>query len=648
MPTGSPFDLNLDGTETLAEAERLVLLRLLATGVITEAQAQRVIDTHKAHQTPVLDILGALNYIDPADYAKSLGIITGLGSVSELLDSEYLALDPQFVRRFRPADLVRYLFCPLSGDKDLVVVLAVDPNEPKIDEYVHQVEPAAEVIATIGTERNVTRLVDRVFQDSLTFRATNDLRIRDPEESASQVFTTEQIIVFGFFAIALGISLIWHFWATMNLVMLTIGWIYLLAIAYKLVLSLVGLGHDRAIRVPPGQLAALRDADLPLYSILVPVFRETRVVPNLLKALGELDYPAEKLDVLLLMEADDTTTIEAARAAKPPSFFRFIYVPPSHPRTKPKACNYGLNFCRGEYVTIYDAEDYPESDQLKKALLAFRNGPPELICVQAALNYFNANENYLTRMFTLEYSYWFDYLLPGLYRLGLPIPLGGTSNHFRLDRLLELGGWDPYNVTEDADLGIRAVVHKYTVGIVESTTYEEANKDLGNWLRQRSRWIKGYMQTWLVHNRHPLRLLHQIGWKAWLSYQFFVGGTWFTFLVNPWLWLLFSFGILFPQLGLYRVFGGTASYLHMFNLLIGNLLGIYINMMAVSYRHLFSLTLYALTNPLYWMLHSISGYIALWQLFVNPFYWEKTEHGITSVAASGLVRGEEYVNGGKP
>jgi len=645
MSTKSLFDLNLDGTETLSEEERLVLLRLLATEVITESQAQRVIDTHKAHQTPVLDILGALNYIDPSDYAKSLGIITGLGSVSELLGSEYLALDPHFVRRFRPADLVRYLFCPLSGDKDLVVVLTVDPNEPKIADYVHAVEPTAEVIAMVGTERNVTQLVDRVFQKELTFRATNDLRIQNPEESASQVFTTEQIIVFALIAVVIGINLIWHFWTTLNAIMLLIGFVYLLSIAYKLFLSLVGLGHSGAIRVTPEQLAALRDADLPLYSILVPVYHETRVVPNLLKALGELDYPAEKLDVLLLMEADDLETIAAARAAKPPSFFRFIYVPTSHPRTKPKACNYGLQFCRGEYVTIYDAEDYPEPDQLKKALLAFRNGLPELICVQAALNYFNANENYLTRMFTLEYSYWFDYLLPGLDRLGLPIPLGGTSNHFRIDRLLELGAWDPYNVTEDADLGIRAAVHKYSVGIVESTTFEEANKRLRNWIRQRSRWIKGYMQTWLVHNRHPVRLLRQIGWKAWLSYQFFVGGTWFTFLVTPWLWLLFFLNVVFPQLGLERVFGGTASYLHMFNLLIGNLLGIYINMMAVSYRKLFSLSFYALTNPLYWFLHSISGYIALWQLFANPFYWEKTEHGITSVTVPVVLRGEEYSNG---
>ncbi len=196
----------------------------------------------------------------------------------------------------------------------MVVVLAVDPNEPKIAGYVHAVEPTAEVIAMVGTERNVTQLVDRVFQKELTFRATNDLRIQNPEESASQVFTTEQIIVFALIAVVVGINLIWHFWTTLNAIMLLIGFVYLLSIAYKLFLSLVGLGHSGAIRVTPEQLAALRDANLPLYSILVPVYRETRVVPNLLKALGELDYPAEKLDVLLLWKQ---TTWRPSRQREP-------------------------------------------------------------------------------------------------------------------------------------------------------------------------------------------------------------------------------------------------------------------------------------------------------------------------------------------
>ena len=195
----------------------------------------------------------------------------------------------------------------------------------------------------------------------------------------------------------------------------------------------------------------------------------------MLHNLSQLDYPKSKLDILILLEEDDAETIAAAKAAQPPGNVRFVIVPDQIPKTKPKALNVGLYFARGDYLVIYDAEDQPDPDQLKKAVIAFRDGPKNLACVQSALNYYNAHENALTRMFTLEYSYWFDYLLPGLHRLGLPIPLGGTSNHFRTEVLRSLGAWDPFNVTEDADLGVRASVRGYSVGIINSTTYEEAS-----------------------------------------------------------------------------------------------------------------------------------------------------------------------------
>ena len=182
-------------------------------------------------------------------------------------------------------------------------------------------------------------------------------------------------------------------------------------------------------------------------------------------------------------------------------------VPPSHPQTKPKACNFALRFARGEYLVVYDAEDRPEPDQLRKVVATFRRSPPNTACLQCRLNYYNVNENWLTRMFTLDYALWFDQMLPGLERLGMPIPLGGTSNHFRIDVLRELHAWDPFNVTEDADLGIRLGQKGYRVGIVDSTTFEEASCRAGQWMRQRSRWMKGYMQTLLVHTRRPLHLI---------------------------------------------------------------------------------------------------------------------------------------------
>ncbi|MEN9217412.1 MAG: glycosyltransferase, partial [Gloeomargarita sp. DG_2_bins_126] len=491
--------------------------------------------------------------------------------------------------------------------------------------------PGMELTKVLGTESDITYLLDSVFRKLFSWQAVYRLVTRSPRESAAQVFTPAQILfIYGILVLFLW-GLMNYTAFTLYVAMSLINLFYISSVGFKMFLSLVG-AVDRKRYIQPEDLARLTDDELPVYTILVPVYNEPEIVSMLIKGLGQLDYPHEKLDVLLLLEEKDKVTIEAAKAARPPHYIRFIYVPDSQPKTKPKACNYGLAFAQGQYLTIYDAEDIPDPDQLKKAILAFRQGSPNLVCVQAALNYFNRDENFLTRMFTLEYSYWFDYLLPGLERLQLPIPLGGTSNHFRTDRLLELGGWDPFNVTEDADLGIRASQRGYTVGVIDSTTYEEANCRLKNWIRQRSRWIKGYMQTWLVHNRDPWKSLKTLGLGNWLAYQFFVGGSVVCFLSNPILWLFFLYAAISRAPWLEQLFPGWMVYISLFNLILGNSIGIYLNMIAVFRRRYYHLTWYALFNPIYWFLHSAAAYMALWQLFTKPFYWEKTIHGLTKVS----------------
>jgi len=193
---------------------------------------------------------------------------------------------------------------------------------------------------------------------------------------------------------------------------------------------------------------------------------------------------------------------------------RIIVVPDGQPRTKPKACNVGLRFAHGEFLVIYDAEDRPAPDQLRRAVAAFRAAPPEMVCLQARLSYWNVDENALTRFFTLEYAHWFDLMLDGLAALRLPIPLGGTSNHFRVQPLRMVGAWDPHNVTEDADLGLRVAAQGMTVSTLASTTLEEACCRPWPWIKQRTRWIKGYMQTALVHTRHPIRFVRAAGLHA--------------------------------------------------------------------------------------------------------------------------------------
>jgi len=376
-----------------------------------------------------------------------------------------------------------------------------------------------------------------------------------------------------------------------------------------------------------------------MYTVLAPMYHEAAVVRDLVENLSALDYPAAKLEVLLLLEEDDEETIRAAKAAGLPPWMTIVLVPRGQPQTKPKACNVGLFLARGDYLVIYDAEDKPDPDQLKKAIVAFDRGGEPMVCVQAALNYWNVSENFLTRMFTAEYSFWFDYMLPGLDALRLPIPLGGTSNHFRTDGLRRLGGWDPFNVTEDADLGIRAAALGYTVGVINSTTFEDANRKVGNWIRQRSRWVKGYMQTSLVHARTPLSLVRVAGFRQTLGFALLIAGTPLTFLFALPLWVLFIASLLVPSGVFDLMYPGWVLYIGLFNLLAGNALMVYVSMMGAFRRNRYGLVIWSLLNPVYWLLHSVASYKALWQLITRPHYWEKTTHGISALAASEAAEG---------
>ena len=332
---------------------------------------------------------------------------------------------------------------------------------------------------------------------------------------------------------------------------------YLVVIAYKLVSIALSLMWPWEIRCKKQELAALNDDDLPLYTILVPLYKETEVVDKIVRHISQLDYPSDKLDVKILLEPDDPETLAAIERTGLPRFCEVIICPRSLPKTKPKACNHGLARACGEYLVIYDAEDRPEPDQLKKAVVAFgkaqrwweklrwlrslnpfhRAGRGRTVCLQAKLDYYNPRQNLLTRWFTIEYATWFRLYLPGLHALRAPIPLGGTSNHFRADVLKEIGGWDPFNVTEDCDLGIRLHKLGYRTEVFDSTTWEEANSRLGNWLRQRSRWVKGYMQTHFTHMRHPLRTLWKL--RPWGMFNFLnsVGGLSLMLLLNPIFWV---------------------------------------------------------------------------------------------------------------
>ena len=370
------------------------------------------------------------------------------------------------------------------------------------------------------------------------------------------------------------------------------------------------------------------DNELPVYTILVPAYREEAVIAKLIENLRGLDYPPEKLDVIVLLEEDDELTLAAAKAAKPPGFVRLFVTPHGTPKTKPRACNAGLRFARGEYLVIYDAEDRPHPTQLHDVLSVFEVSDARTVVVQGRLNYFNASSNLLTRLFALEYAAWFDYMLPGLDAMGLPIPLGGTSNHFITAALRDLGGWDAHNVTEDADLGLRATVRGMRVAVVDSTTWEEACSEWTAWIKQRTRWIKGYMITALVHSRHPIASARRLRLKGTLGLILLIAGTPLTFLALPVAWLLAVVLFLTAAISHRQLLPDWALQLAVVNMTIGYLSVIASSALAMTRRKAWWLLPFTLLNPFYWCLHSISAWRAAWQLFFAPSVWEKTPHGI--------------------
>ena len=369
----------------------------------------------------------------------------------------------------------------------------------------------------------------------------------------------------------------------------------------------------------------------PTYTILCPLYKEWQVLPQFTKAMSALDYPKDKLQVMLLIEEDDEESIKRLEVMKLPSYFDVIIVPNSFPKTKPKACNYGLLHTTGEYTVIYDAEDVPDPLQLKKAVLAFQKASKDIICIQAKLNFYNPTQNLLTRMFTIEYSLWFNLVLSGLMSIHAPIPLGGTSNHFRTKDLKMLEKWDPFNVTEDADLGMRIIKRGYRTALVNSYTMEEANSHMGSWIKQRSRWIKGYIQTYFVHMRSPKEFFHTWNSPHFLIFQLVIGAKILSMLVNPLMWGMtiayFVFGAYTADF-IQSLYIAPIFYMAVFSMFIGNFLYMYYYMLGAAKRNQWDLIPYAMLTPVYWLFMSVSAAFALYEFIFKPHYWHKTQHGL--------------------
>ncbi|MCW2951906.1 MAG: glycosyl transferase, group 2 family protein [Conexibacter sp.] len=576
------------------------------------------------------------------DLQRVLGAIWGIPFV-DLLNAP---LDAALARRCDPQQLLAEGWFPLRLDGDRVVVATCEPPSGELIATVREtldlpgdaLGAPLQVELRTTTPLDVERAVTRCFEADVVQRSTAELRMRRPEQSAASGLSAAQRgALLALAAAVAGALVLTRDYAFAVLVLLGEA-ILLGATALRLAASLV----PRRAAVAPRQRPAWKrhDRELPVYTVLVPVYREANVIGELLEHLGRLDYPAEKLELIVLLESDDAETIAAARAARPPSTVRLVVVPDAAPRTKPKACNVGLFLARGELLAVYDAEDRPAPGQLRAAVAAFEAAGERTLCVQARLRFWNAPANLLTRLSGLECDHWQGAVLPALERVGVPVPPSGTSIHFRVAALRELGGWDPHNMCGHAAFGVRAPADGYRVGLVDSTTDAEACARVGPWLRQRSRWLKGYLQTALISTRHPVRLVRHVGLGGALGYLAVIAGTPLALLLTPVLWV----GVIcWYGFGMGDVpFDDPAAFwrVALLGLIVANAMKVAMLGIAAVRDRGWRWMPYALLAPFYSALQSLAAWRALIQLVRNPFLWETTPHALAAKRGADRRRGD--------
>jgi cellulose synthase/poly-beta-1,6-N-acetylglucosamine synthase-like glycosyltransferase len=627
--------ISRDGFEKIIipERERLPLGKMLINeGVISREQLEQALKFQEKSGGLLGDILITLGMAASEAVYRGLATQNSLGRVGTSFNFQEAKKLPYAIAK-------QYQICIVNRLQDHYILAALHKlTETEIATIGSFLDLPVEPV--LADQHEMDNFWNVAYGENLTDESVYKLKNEMADNSAFVTFTVGQKVFFSGIACVIIIGLILNSALTLFILNLVVQGFYFLIATFKMHILMRGTKAGIQIKISDRELQALNERELPIYTILIPIYKEAQVIANLLDHMDKMDYPKAKLDVRLLLEENDSETIAAIKSYPLPYYCTPLIVPRSKPQTKPKACNYGLIRARGQYVVIYDAEDRPESDQLKKAYLAFRRLPENYICIQSKLNYYNCNDNLLTKWFTQEYSMWFELLLPGVSQMKIPVPLGGTSNHFKVEILKQVGAWDPFNVTEDADLGIRIFKEGYVTAVLDSRTWEEANSKLGNWLRQRSRWIKGYMQTWLVHMRHPVKLYREIGRTGFFGIQAVILGSVLLPLINPWLWFMMIWWYATKANWIAELFRGPIYYMALFLLFIGNFYFVYSNMIGMDWMietvekakkkapFSYSLVKYSLISPVYWMLMSIASYKAFKQLFTKPYHWEKTRHGL--------------------
>ncbi len=577
-------------------------------------------------------ILIASDEVDEQTYLRRLG-------ASLDIELEPLTDVP---RSLCPLKHERLINCNIDGlllletDDGIQFVLAPRETQARWLTKLIRCRPSLAEYFRLATIDQLNRYIQRCAGSTLLANAAHSLRQRRPELSAGPPRRFGQfisaLIVSGFLLVA--VSLI-----TQASVVVIVEFI-----VTTFFLTWMGL-RVASFFVSSGKIAQptieCTDANLPVYTIIAALYDEAKLVDELLRNFEQFNYPFEKLDVIFAIEQNDHATRQAIEARKTRIPIRVVICPDTKLRTKPKALNFALPFARGRFTVIYDAEDRPDENQLRRALGTFESAGDDLVCVQAQLRIDNFKDSWLTRFFAVEYAGHFEVFLAGLAKLRLPLPLGGSSNHFRTNKLREIGGWDPYNVTEDADLGIRLVRFGYRSDIIFSTTDEEAPALFQAWLRQRTRWFKGWMQTWAVHMRHPLKLMHELGVAGFITFQLVVGGNVFAALAHPLLLIALAGTAVYDVIRGYDF--GFIIFTAKCTAFLGYAPSIFIGLCGLFRRKLLSIAPILLLTPVHWVLLSFAAWRALGKFIFKIYEWEKTEHGLAKTSQHSVAQRQSMI-----
>lgn len=590
---------------------------LVNAGLIDQAHLVRALEEQARLDVPLGEVLVARGVVNRDDVNRAVAIQHHL----QLVD---LALDPPQGLVAAQIDAWTCLAHGIVPWRSLGGTILVATSRPDLFAAINrQRQNGSEWLPVLADASQINQAITRLYGAELAHRAVTRVPARESCRSWQIDRGKRQAWAISLLLLLLALVLMSPTW-TMLILWALCNNVLTVSLRSLAFLADVFLGNDPPQQAPPKRAPSHR----PTVSVLVPLLHEKDIATALIARLMRLTYPKALLQIVLVLEeGDHLTRATIARTSLPP-WFTVIEVPKANRlQTKPRALNYALDFCRGSIIGVWNAEDAPVPDQIDRVVEHFATAPDHVACVQGRLDYYNARTNWLSRCFTIEYAAWWRVILPGIARLGLIIPLGGTTLFFRRDHLEILCGWDAHNVTEDADLGVRLARHGYRTDLLPTVTFEEANCRSWPWVKQRSRWLKGFLTTWCVHMRHPIQLLRQVGLARFLGIQTLFLATFSQFICAPLLWsfCMTLFGATHPV----EATLGTPVLVGLFwFFVVAEFVNMAIALRAVAQREHRHLVPYIITLPVYFLLGTLAAYKALYEFVVSPFYWDKTEHGV--------------------